>query len=461
MLEFGVTPASQAALDGILSAKPRSGLAILNLWTPAHIGTTGNELADIAAKVATTMEPDPLAFVSLTMVRCLIHLQALDDWTPGALRYIDKSLLSLELLPLYSSLVILGLLLRTSSFIAIRKKMRPCPSEAVVLPHDGSMNGVSDTLVALLRDFWTILLAPRHLLTLGDTGPLFILQQSNALIGTATSITAQPATHISTSYSMSSDQADLLLQLAHDSRVTESVAASVHLVPILNALILDRDSPQFTYGNAIGYSKDRFQHIKMHLSPSSCFIALQVQGTSATIIIGIVDIILLLRIWILYERARRTLYVLLAMIIVEIAIMICITTLTVNNLTEFVHVGFINGCYSPDVPRYFAAYPIPSLIVSCSMFLLTVRICARRIAASRPYNTQSIIVVFLRDGVLWFLVVALINPPQIALWAWGRPSLIQVLMMPALAGYSVIGARVLLNMMEIAAGGACANDDEL
>jgi uncharacterized membrane protein len=44
---------------------------------------------------------------------------------------------------------------------------------------------------------------------------------------------------------------------------------------------------------------------------------MQVQGTSATIIIGIVDIILLLRIWILYERARRTLYVLLAMIIGE------------------------------------------------------------------------------------------------------------------------------------------------
>jgi hypothetical protein len=64
----------------------------------------------------------------------------------GALRYIDKSLPSLQLLPLYSFLVILGLLLRTSSFIAIRKKMRPCPSEAVVLPHDGLMNGLCATL---------------------------------------------------------------------------------------------------------------------------------------------------------------------------------------------------------------------------------------------------------------------------------------------------------------------------
>jgi hypothetical protein len=40
------------------------------------------------------------------------------------------------------------------------------------------------------------------------------------------------------------------------------------------------------------------------------------------------------------------------------------------------------------------------------MFCVTLRICIRRIAASRPYNTaQNIATLFLRDGVLWFLVV--------------------------------------------------------
>ncbi|KAJ7151295.1 hypothetical protein C8R43DRAFT_1107162 [Mycena crocata] len=37
------------------------GLQIINLWTPAHIGTVGNELADTAAKAATLLPPSHLS----------------------------------------------------------------------------------------------------------------------------------------------------------------------------------------------------------------------------------------------------------------------------------------------------------------------------------------------------------------------------------------------------------------
>jgi ribonuclease HI len=140
---------SQAALRGILSTTPRSGqfrailydriiraalpvylhLSILNLWTPAHIGTVGNELADVAAKEATTMDSDPLAFVSLTTVRRLVHLQVMDNWdarwkaskTGSALRYINKTPPSLILGQLYSS----SLTRRASSSIS---QLRTGPS---------------------------------------------------------------------------------------------------------------------------------------------------------------------------------------------------------------------------------------------------------------------------------------------------------------------------------------------
>ncbi|KAJ7083578.1 hypothetical protein C8R44DRAFT_530941, partial [Mycena epipterygia] len=122
---------SQAALRGILSTSSRSGqfrtirydklirkalltrphLTILNLWTPAHIGTAGNEMADEAAKEASERDPDPDNFVSLTTVRRRIHLQILGSWDSrwkstkvgSALRYLDKSPPSLIPTRLYSS----------------------------------------------------------------------------------------------------------------------------------------------------------------------------------------------------------------------------------------------------------------------------------------------------------------------------------------------------------------------
>ncbi|KAJ7747119.1 hypothetical protein DFH07DRAFT_831203 [Mycena maculata] len=122
---------SQAVLQGILSTKPRSGqfrailydqlvrdamlwhphLTIVNMRTPAYIGTVGNELADDAAKEATAREPDPSLFVSLTSVRRHIHLLMLNSWDARwkitkagvGLRAVDKSPPSLIPAPLYSS----------------------------------------------------------------------------------------------------------------------------------------------------------------------------------------------------------------------------------------------------------------------------------------------------------------------------------------------------------------------
>ncbi|KAJ7032101.1 hypothetical protein C8F04DRAFT_1262268 [Mycena alexandri] len=141
---------SQAALRGVLSTTPRSGqfraitydqlirtaqlhsphLTITNLWTPAHIGMVGNELADEAARAATEMEADPALFVSLTTVQRSIRVQTLQKWqslwdrskTGKSLRAVDKSPPYLTLSPLYT---LLSLSRKTISIIS---RLRTGPS---------------------------------------------------------------------------------------------------------------------------------------------------------------------------------------------------------------------------------------------------------------------------------------------------------------------------------------------
>jgi hypothetical protein len=91
---------SQAGLKAILSTSPRAGqfctiqydeivhvamttlpaLRITNLWTPAHIGTIGNEFADDAAKAATLLPPLMSMPVSLTMCKHSINCEILEKW---------------------------------------------------------------------------------------------------------------------------------------------------------------------------------------------------------------------------------------------------------------------------------------------------------------------------------------------------------------------------------------------
>ncbi|KAJ7839694.1 hypothetical protein B0H14DRAFT_2786674 [Mycena olivaceomarginata] len=265
---------------------------------------------------------------------------------------------------------------------------------------------------------------------------------------------------------MAQNKAHQLLQLAIDSQITQYAAVSSVAVLAFDCLIsLGREaemvwkrpkSPiKWLYNRYFTMAMTSFfTSVVIRQTPSNELIGSQMQGTSATLIITVVDIILLLRIWILCDRSRRIMCVLLAHLS-----RLGIITATVNSVREFVHVGSAHKAHHGQgtVPRYFSVFPIPSFIVSCSMFIVTVQNCRRRIAVSRPYSTHSIAMFFLRDGVLWFLVSALLAPPQIALFAWGRPTLIQVLML----GFSIIGARVLLNMMEIAAQGPAPDAIEL
>ncbi|KAF7350171.1 hypothetical protein MVEN_01319600 [Mycena venus] len=149
----------------------------------------------------------------------------------------------------------------------------------------------------------------------------------------------------------------------------------------------------------------------------------QFEGVSSTLIVATVDMILTLRVWILFGKSRRLLYFLVPLVTVEIAVMLFIAVFTINTADTYVHIGpFLPGCYSLTVPKFFTFYPVPSLVVTFIMFVMTVNNCRTRLSVKfSTRNTMPIVNLFLRDGIYWFLAVVAVNPPQIIIWAIARP----------------------------------------
>ncbi|KAJ7690565.1 hypothetical protein B0H16DRAFT_1856826 [Mycena metata] len=178
----------------------------------------------------------------------------------------------------------------------------------------------------------------------------------------------------------------------------------------------------------------------------------QLEAISSTLIVATIDCILLLRVWILFGKSRRLLYFMVPLISVEIGVMFFIVEATIMSEDKYLHVGpFITGCYPPQtLPKDFTLYPIPSLVVASTMFAMTIYNCKMRLGHSfHLRNTMPIVNLFLRDGIFWFMAVVAVIPPQILIWAVARPTLSELLIIPSIAVYSIIGARVILNIMEI------------
>ncbi|KAF8874183.1 hypothetical protein BD779DRAFT_1476630 [Infundibulicybe gibba] len=139
----------------------------------------------------------------------------------------------------------------------------------------------------------------------------------------------------------------------------------------------------------------------------------QFEGLSSSILVCTVDFILAFRVWILYEKSRKILWFLIVIV----------------SDTTGSHI--------------FSFYPTPMVIVSFVMFLMTLYRCLFWNRMKTP-----IFSLFLRDGVFWFLAVLLVIVPEIVTGALSRDSraLSELMALPTLAVFCLIGSRVLLNI---------------
>ncbi|KAJ7359393.1 hypothetical protein DFH08DRAFT_801210 [Mycena albidolilacea] len=165
--------------------------------------------------------------------------------------------------------------------------------------------------------------------------------------------------------------------------------------------------------------------------PTICRVFIQVEGLAATIIVGTVDIVLLLRVYVLYGNSKKMLIFLIPLVLCEVILIPLL------------------GCYAFSVPRFLTLYAIPALAVV--QYLLASFIQAIHIMATVIHNTNIIsemplIRLFAQDGIIWFIAVLHIHyKHRYHSWAVGRPTLAEVNIAMSCTLYSIIASRVLLN----------------
>ncbi|KAJ7714472.1 hypothetical protein DFH07DRAFT_863365 [Mycena maculata] len=136
------------------------------------------------------------------------------------------------------------------------------------------------------------------------------------------------------------------------------------------------------------------------------------------------------RVWLLYGKSRRLIYILIPLLIGYISLL----------------PPLLNGCYSLTVPRLFTYYALPYFLMAILMFSMTAYKCAKHLRRTGRFSQMPVVTLFSRDGVFLFLTIMLYSIVEIIIWSSTRASLAQVpVIIPA-----VVGARILLNIKNLA-----------
>ncbi|KAF8160526.1 hypothetical protein K438DRAFT_1942307 [Mycena galopus ATCC 62051] len=260
-----------------------------------------------------------------------------------------------------------------------------------------------------------------------------------------------------------------LLQLIADAQTTNYLAAAGLTVLVIEHISTLPEEIEFVWKSRLSlwsvlYVRTRYYTlvaIAIDVSfmfreiPSSnvCRYFILAEMITSTVESVSVDSILVLRVWILYNKSRWLIYFLVPLMTAEIIALLTIGTLSILPAKEYVHIGpILKGCYPATVPRLFAFYAVPLLAIATIVFLLTLYKCSEHLLRTRFAARMPIVTQFLRDGVFLFLTILVYTAVELGIWFRGRPTLVEAPIIPATALHAVLGARILLNIKNLGTG---------
>ncbi|KAF8464524.1 hypothetical protein JB92DRAFT_3102940 [Gautieria morchelliformis] len=156
----------------------------------------------------------------------------------------------------------------------------------------------------------------------------------------------------------------------------------------------------------------------------SCLLWLQIRVSADQIMTTTTSIMLILRVWAIFERARWTMFVMAATLVAQTGVSIwsyqAFTAAILPTGKLSVHQYRFTGCFfapkAPDRVGQVASNFVGLLVLDTVIFLLTVLRLVKVVASGKQSTTSArLISVMLRDGVLYFLIICIVNGANVLL----------------------------------------------
>lgn len=175
-----------------------------------------------------------------------------------------------------------------------------------------------------------------------------------------------------------------------------------------------------------------------------CAIYLMCDGIVTMLSTLIVQVILQLRIYALYERSRSVLIFLLVLCALEIVVMAVLVGVTMSHLERVPILSTANGCAYQGLLKASSLIWIPGLIFEPILFLL---VAYKAWGSNKRYPTIPIVRQIARDSLFYFVAVFAELLASAVVWLHA-PQYINIFNPWSAALPSLLGCRLMLNMRE-------------
>ncbi|KAF9246844.1 hypothetical protein BU15DRAFT_69705 [Melanogaster broomeanus] len=144
-------------------------------------------------------------------------------------------------------------------------------------------------------------------------------------------------------------------------------------------------------------------------------------------------------VWAIYGRSKKILYFLIALSVVETAVMTVLIVFTITHIESLPVVSTSTGCYYEGLLPLSAGFWIPAMIVEPILCLLVLKK-----ALDRTRGRTRLSVLLARDSLQYFIVIFAELVASTVVWA-NHPYYINTVMPWSAAIPSLMGTRLLLN----------------